>query len=123
MKKPFIEYKLYTTSFIENEKLSNTFIDNIKTNSRSSTIISKFIGKTFSIHNGKTTDHLTITPSMVGQKIGSFILTKKLGNSIHNSDNNRKKKEKARRKITQKKVRKTTVSSKKVKSSSSKKKK
>lgn len=42
-------------------------------------------------------------------KIGSFVLTKKLGNSIHNSDHNRKVKEKARRKITQKKVRKTAT--------------
>lgn len=108
MKKPFVDFTLYNQSNEIKEK-KGTIADNIKTSSRSSTIISNFVGKTFSIHNGKTTDHLAIIPEMIGQKLGSFILTKKLGNSIHNSDHNRKVKEKQRRKITQKKVRKTST--------------
>jgi small subunit ribosomal protein S19 len=115
MKIPWIDYDLYTKSSQLGDNIK------IKATSRSSTIISKFIGKTFSIHNGKTLDHLTIKSGMVGQKLGAFILTKKLGKSIHNSDHNKKVKEKARRKITQKKVRKTTGGNKLKKSSSKKK--
>jgi hypothetical protein len=44
--------------------------------------------------------------AMVGFKLGSIVLTKKLGSSIHNSERNRKKKEKIRRKITARKIRK-----------------
>jgi len=109
MKHPFIDYELYKNSF--STKANITHADNIKTTSRSSTILQRFVGKTFSIHNGKSFEHITITSTMVGQKLGTFVLTKKLGNSIHNSDHNRKVKEKARRKITAKKVRKTTATS------------
>jgi len=104
MKIPFIDYNLYC-DFVNKDKY-----EILKTSSRSTSIISKFVGHTFSIHNGKKTDNITIVPAMVGQKLGSFVLTKKFGNSIHNSDHNRKVKEKARRKITQKKVRKTSTS-------------
>lgn len=97
------------------KKRKNLELKPISTSSRSSTIINKFVGKTFSIHNGKTTDNITILPTMIGQKLGSFVLTKKYGISIHNSDHNKKVKEKARRKITQKKVRKTTGVKKKTK--------
>lgn len=125
MKRPFIDYELYCKTFpvpkVPEASVARS-ADKIKTTSRSTTIINKFVGKTFSIHNGKTAERIVITSEMIGQKLGSFVLTKKLGKSIHNSDNNRKKREKARRKITQKKVRKKATVSKNGKAKITKKK-
>jgi len=124
MKLPFVDFKLYNQILAKNQssKMALTNSDNIQTASRSSIILKSLAGKKISVYNGKNSTHLYITPSMLGKKLGIFVLTKKLGNSIHNSDHNRKVKEKARRKITQKKVRKTTASTKTKISSVSKKK-
>jgi len=94
----------------------------IRCDIRSSTILDSLIGRKVAIYNGKTTRTILINEDMTGYKIGSFVLTKKLGKSIHNSEHNRKKIEKQRRKITQKKIRKSSKLSKKPASKSSKKK-
>ena len=49
----------------------------IKTISRQSVIIPKFIGYTVQIHNGKTFSKLKITEDMVGHKLGEFAPTRK----------------------------------------------
>jgi len=98
MKIPFVDYKLYTT--VKNSKLApsstsevmNTVNTVSLTKSRSSTIVSNFIGHIISIHDGKVFKRLLVTSNMVGHKVGEFIFTKKLGSSIHNSDRNAKKK-------------------------------
>ena len=57
----------------------------IKTWSRRSTIIPKFIGFTFSVHNGKKHIPVFITEEMVGHKLGEFSPTRTF--SGHSSDN------------------------------------
>jgi len=56
-------------------KSSNTNA-NIKTYSRSSTIMPEFIGITFLVHNGKIFIPVLITESMIGHKLGEFSLTR-----------------------------------------------
>lgn len=48
----------------------------IKIWSRRSTIIPKFVGLTFSVHNGKTHVPVPITEDMVGHKFGEFAPTR-----------------------------------------------
>jgi small subunit ribosomal protein S19 len=106
---PFIDYELYIK--VKNSPvLEDTVVHpkGILTQSRTSHIPSNFIGKTIAVYNGKKHKPLKITHKMIGQKLGQFVLTKKIGSSIHNSERNRKRKEKQRRKITQRKVRKTS---------------
>jgi small subunit ribosomal protein S19 len=50
----------------------------IKTWSRSSTIIPIFIGSTFLVHNGKDFLPVLITENMVGHKLGEFSHTRKV---------------------------------------------
>jgi len=115
MKIPFVSYDLYSkvlkkpsTQTTENNMVKPES-STIHTKSRSSTIISPFVGKTIAVYNGKRPKHIDIKVEMIGYKLGCFAFTKKLGISIHNSDHNRKKIAKMRRKITQKKVRKTAT--------------
>lgn len=49
----------------------------IKTWSRACTITPEMIGYTFSIHNGRKFDEVTITEEMVGHKLGEFSPTTK----------------------------------------------
>ena len=49
----------------------------IKTWARSSTVSPEFVGFTLAVHNGKQHIPLYITEEMVGQKIGSFVHTRK----------------------------------------------
>lgn len=44
--------------------------------SRNSSIIPKFVNKTFKIHNGKTFKDLTVTKEMLGHKFGEFCKTR-----------------------------------------------
>ncbi len=44
--------------------------------SRNSTIIPKFINKTFKIHNGKSFKEISVTKEMVGHKFGEFFKTR-----------------------------------------------
>lgn len=48
------------------------------TSSRGSTIISEFIGKSFSIYNGKQYFVLGIVGTMLGRTLGEFVHTKKI---------------------------------------------
>lgn len=49
----------------------------IKTWARASTISPEFVGHTLAVHNGKQHIPLYITEEMVGQKLGTFVLTRK----------------------------------------------
>lgn len=49
----------------------------IKTVSRNSLILPKFVGITVKIHNGKQFNLLKITDDMVGYKLGEFFSTRK----------------------------------------------
>lgn len=51
--------------------------NNIKTMSKNSTILPKFVGITFKIYNGKTFVILKIVEEMIGHKLGEFISTRK----------------------------------------------
>ena len=48
----------------------------IKTWSRRSTIIPKFVGLTFGVYNGKKHIPVTITEDMIGHKLGEFSPTR-----------------------------------------------
>ena len=43
---------------------------------RSSTIIPKFVGSNFLVHNGKTFVQIYINESMIGHKFGEFVFTR-----------------------------------------------
>lgn len=45
--------------------------------SRSSTILPKFINKTFEVHNGKKLNEIVVTEDMIGHKFGEFSPTRK----------------------------------------------
>lgn len=49
----------------------------IKTWSRRSTITPLMVGLTFDVHKGKGFEKVFVTESMVGEKLGSFALTRK----------------------------------------------
>ena len=71
-KNPYVQNSLIktinTNSIMKNE---------IKTFSRSSVIIPKFVNAVFEIYNGKTFLKLKITENMVGHKLGEFLSTRK----------------------------------------------
>lgn len=50
----------------------------IKTDSRRSTILPEFVGKTVMIHNGKNYTTLKINKEHIGYKFGEFSITKKI---------------------------------------------
>ena len=58
------------------EEIKN-YKKDIKTASKNSTILPKFIGFTLKIYNGKTFTILKIVDEMVGHKLGEFISTRK----------------------------------------------
>ena len=49
----------------------------IKTTSRNSEIIPKFIGQTFHVYNGKTFTKVLVTEEMIGHKFGEFAFYQK----------------------------------------------
>lgn len=53
-------------------------LESHQTNSRASTILKEFVGKTFSVYNGKQYYVLPVTNLMVGYKLGEFVHTKKV---------------------------------------------
>jgi len=119
MKIPFVDFSLYSEaikSYVPPSDTNETLVSSdhvLLTSSRSSTISPFMIGRTISVHNGKLNKRIKVQENMLGFKLGAFILTKKLGKSIHNSERNKKKKEKMRRKITAKKKRTPSASAKK----------
>lgn len=54
--------------------------------SRSSSILPKFVGSVFQVHNGKTYKEITITKEMLGHKFGEFSKTR--GNFTFKKKNN-----------------------------------
>lgn len=70
-KGPHVDYKL-----LSNEYVHETY-KVISTRSRSSTVIPRFVGKTFKVHNGKTFYQVKIIEEMVGYKLGEFAPTRK----------------------------------------------
>lgn len=69
--------------YIENRILKKlqfpktTFKNDIRTLSRSSIILPKFVGLTLQVHNGKTFVDIKIIDEMVGHKLGEFAATRK----------------------------------------------
>ena len=70
-KGPFVDYHL-----LEKALKNNDSNKPIKTWSRRSTIVPEFIGKTFSVHNGKKFIPVFVTENMIGQKLGEFSPTR-----------------------------------------------
>lgn len=62
--------------FAKPENYRDKNLKEAETMSRSSSIIPKFIDKTFKIHNGKTFKDLTVTKDMLGHKFGEFCKTR-----------------------------------------------
>jgi small subunit ribosomal protein S19 len=72
-KGPYINNKLL-------KKIENTIYSSknvIKTTSKNSIIVPKFIGLTFQIYNGKTFVTIKIIEEMINHKFGEFINTRK----------------------------------------------
>lgn len=63
-----------TNSLLEEIK---DYKKDIKTTSKNSTILPKFIGFTLKIYNGKTFTIIKIIDEMVGHKLGEFVSTRK----------------------------------------------
>ena len=72
-KAPYVQNSLITKFFKKESAPRNE----IKTISRQSVIVPKFIGYTVQVHNGKTFSNLKITEEMVGHKLGEFSPTRK----------------------------------------------
>lgn len=70
-KGPYIEKNLYLSLCNNNNNKS------VYTYSRSSVITELFLGKLIFVHNGYTFYKLLINESMLGKKLGEFILSKK----------------------------------------------
>jgi ribosomal protein S19 len=63
----------------------------ILTHKRDSQITVDMIGMDIFVYNGQGYQVLHIIDDMVGYKLGSFVFTTKMGNSIHNTKKNKKK--------------------------------
>jgi ribosomal protein S19 len=66
----------------------------IKIYNKSLRIKSEWIGEKVFIYNGKVFQRKSIHASMLGYKIGEFVLTKRLGGKIHIKESKKKKKNK-----------------------------
>lgn len=75
LKLPYTSYSLIKK--VIDMRASEKFFQ-IKTWSRSSTIIPMFIGCTFLVHNGKDFLPVLVTENMVGHKLGEFSHTRKV---------------------------------------------
>lgn len=61
---------------------------------RDSIIDRKLLKARVFVHNGKTDRFVKITRNLIGTKLGTLSMTKKMGKSIHDSAKNRKRKNK-----------------------------
>ncbi len=73
-KGPYVDPKLLKKIVALNESGQKKVI---KTWARSSNISPEFVGHTLAVHNGKQHVPLYITEEMVGNKLGSFVHTRK----------------------------------------------
>lgn len=62
--------------FTKPEIYSDQIDTNVKKISRNFSIIPKFVGQTFKIHNGKIFKEITVTKEMLGHKFGEFLKTR-----------------------------------------------
>jgi len=72
---------VYVNNLLLHEMLSsNGSVNNLpyQTNSRGSTILCEFVGKTIGVYNGKQYFFINVNKLMPGYKLGSFVHTKKL---------------------------------------------
>lgn len=76
---------IWKNVYVDSTLLYNMFYSNTskgslpyQTNSRGSTILCEFVGKTVGVHNGKQYFFININKLMSGYKLGSFVHTKKL---------------------------------------------
>ncbi|AFP84379.1 30S ribosomal protein S19 [Candidatus Carsonella ruddii] len=58
-------------------KIKNNKLNNIKTWSRSSTIIPDMVGVNINVYNGKIFKKIFIIEEMIGHKLGEFSITRK----------------------------------------------
>jgi small subunit ribosomal protein S19 len=72
-KGPYVDERLYEK--VEKAEAAGNR-EPIKTWARSCTIVPEFVGKNFSIHNGRTFIKLYVTEDMVGHKLGEFAPTR-----------------------------------------------
>lgn len=72
-KGPYVDERLYDK--VEKAEAAGNR-EPIKTWARSCTIVPEFVGKNFSIHNGRTFIKLYVTEDMVGHKLGEFAPTR-----------------------------------------------
>lgn len=72
-KGPYVDERLYEK--VEKAEAAGNR-EAIKTWARACTIVPEFVGKNFSIHNGKTFVKLYVTEDMVGHKLGEFAPTR-----------------------------------------------
>lgn len=76
-KLPFVHYSLRKKiKILESRDSSVELTRRIRTMSRNSTIIKKFVGFRFLVHNGRGYRPLDITAEMVGYKFGEFAYTR-----------------------------------------------
>jgi len=73
-KSSYVENSLLTKVFSNKIKKGTSF--SLKTWTRSSTIVSDFVGLRFRLHNGKEFIPLLISSDMVGYKFGEFVPTR-----------------------------------------------
>lgn len=81
-----IKFYLELTNVVK----SDAFL--IKIWKKSSVILSTFVGYKFLVYNGKKFWPITVTDKMIGYKFGEFVLTKKIGSTIHKIKKKRRRK-------------------------------
>lgn len=72
-KGPYVDEKLYRKVVKAKDSGDRS---PIKTWARACTIVPEFIGHSFSVHNGKLFQTVTVTEDMVGHKLGEFSPTR-----------------------------------------------
>ena len=72
-KGPYVDEKLYRKVVKAKDSGDR---NPIKTWARACTIVPEFIGHSFSVHNGKLFQTVTVTEDMVGHKLGEFSPTR-----------------------------------------------
>lgn len=66
----------------------------LKFYNKSARVRSDWVGQRVFIYNGCTFQKKLVSLGMVGFRLGEFVLTKKLGNTIHKKKDNKLKKKK-----------------------------
>jgi small subunit ribosomal protein S19 len=72
-KGPYVDEKLYRKVVKAKDSGDRS---PIKTWARACTIVPEFVGHSFSVHNGKLFQTVTVTEDMVGHKLGEFSPTR-----------------------------------------------